>query len=162
MPADELVDLAEALNSIAKLYQFRSLDRRLYGTLTVSQSYCLHLLYFQGPCTMNEIAKALQITLSTTTGVIDQLEKKKLVRRIDHPRDRRSLHAELTPPGRKLYRSAHHAFLSHIVPLWERRTPSQRKEALRFLRETEQALRGWIENPRKVKVKSDDKDHSQR
>ena len=89
-PDDELFVLAEALNSIAKLYQFRSLNRRLYGTLTVSQSYCLHLLYFQGPRTMNEISRALRITLSTTTGVIDQLEKKELVRRTDHPKDRRS------------------------------------------------------------------------
>src|SRR5215471_3014230 len=143
MPADELIELAEALNSIAKLYQFRRLDRRLYGTLTVSQSYCLHVLYFQGPHTMNVIAKALQITLSTTTGVIDQLERKKLVRRTDHPRDRRSLHVELTREGRKLYRSAHLAFLSHLEPLWKRRTPSQRNEALKFLRETEHALRGW-------------------
>src|SRR5215471_8838675 len=119
MPADELMELAEALNSIARLYQFRSLEHRLYGTLTVSQSYCLHLLYFQGPRTMNEIAKALQITLSTTTGVIDQLEKKKLVSRSDHPRDRRSLHVELTAQGRTLYRSAHQAFLSHLVPLWK-------------------------------------------
>jgi len=156
-PDDELFVLAQALNSIAKLYQFRSLNRRLYGTLTVSQSYCLHLLYFQGPRTMNEISRALRITLSTTTGVIDQLEKKELVRRTDHPKDRRSLHVELTAQGKKLYRSAHEAFLSHLVPLWKRRTSSQRQEALRFLHETEQALRGWIENPQKV---TDDKGHS--
>ena len=60
MAIDEDLDiLADALNRIATLYQFRSLDTRLYGMLTVSQSYCLRVLYFQGVRTMSELASEL-------------------------------------------------------------------------------------------------------
>src|SRR5947207_15540832 len=117
----DVTRLADVLNGIATLYQFRSLNERLYGTLTVSQSYCLRLLYFQGPRTMSDLAAALRVRLSTITGVIDQLEARKLVERTDHPEDRRSLHVRLTPKGRTLYRTAHEAFLSHLKPLLDKR-----------------------------------------
>src|SRR4029077_8615958 len=110
--------LADALNGIAMLYQFRSSSSPLYGSLTVSQSYCLRILYFNGARTMSELAAELRVRLSTITGVIDQLEDRKLVERVDHPEDRRSLHVQLTAEGRNLYRIGHEAFLSHIEPLF--------------------------------------------
>ena len=99
---DDLFRLDEALNRLATLYQFRSQEEPTYGTLTVSQSYCLRSLYFHGPQTMSELAAELHVQLSTMTGVIDQLEAKRLVRREAHPEDRRSLRVDLTPKGKKL------------------------------------------------------------
>src|SRR6516162_11544888 len=111
---DDLFRLDEALNRLATLYQFRSQEAPTYGTLTVSQSYCLRSLYFHGPQSMSELATELQVQLSTMTGVIDQLEAKKLVRRTAHPDDRRSFRVELTPKGKKLYHSAHDVFISYL------------------------------------------------
>src|SRR5262249_17957010 len=118
----ELDRLADVLNEIAALYQFRDINKRLYGTLTVSQSYCLRVLYFKGARTMTELATELGVRLSTITGVIDQLETRGLAVRTAHPNDRRSLHVALTPKGRKLYQAAHEAFLSHLEPLFHCRT----------------------------------------
>jgi MarR family transcriptional regulator, 2-MHQ and catechol-resistance regulon repressor len=143
MTSSDLTKLADALNRIATLYQFRSIDTRLYGALTVSQSYCLRILYFAGDRTMSELASALAVRLSTITGVIDQLERKKLVTRTDHPTDRRSLQVRLTTQGRTLYRSAHEAFLSHLKPLLSNRTPAEREGLLSFLGDVEQSLRHW-------------------
>lgn len=149
----DLVRLADTLNGIAALYQFRSLNKPLYGTLTVSQSYCLRILYFTGVRTMSELAAALQVRLSTITGVIDQLEGKNLVERADHPEDRRSLHVRLTPQGRNLYRAAHEAFLSHIEPLLASRSAADREKLLSFLAEVTEAIRGWQQNPRRRAAK---------
>src|SRR5580704_7175786 len=107
-------EAGEVLNDLAKLYQFRGLNDPLYDGLTVSQSYVLRRLYFQGPCTMGELAAHLDVRLSTMTGVIDQLEEKGLVERVYHPEDRRSLQVALTANGHTLYRGAHEAFLSHL------------------------------------------------
>jgi DNA-binding MarR family transcriptional regulator len=145
---EDLIRLADVLNGIAALYQFRSVNERLYGTLTVSQSYCLRLLYFQGPRTMSEVAGALRVRLSTITGVIDQLEDKGLVERTDHPDDRRSLHVRLTGDGRSLYRTAHEAFLSHLKPLLDKRGGPDRENLLAFLGEIKDAISGWQKNPR--------------
>src|SRR5580765_8544607 len=112
-PPAALLALDERLNELAKLYQFRSLDDRMYAALTVSQSYCLRILYFQGPRTMGELATELDVRLSTMTGIVDQLEARGLVERVDHPDDRRSLRVTLSTKGRALYHGAHDAFLSH-------------------------------------------------
>ena len=146
----DLLELDATLNDLAKLYQFRRLDDRLYGALTVSQSYCLRMLYFQGPRAMGELAAGLDVRLSTMTGVIDQLEEKGLVERVDHPDDRRSLHVRVTAKGRTLYHDAHAAFLSHLEPLLDGRPPAARRQILEFLAGIIRAVQGWRDNPRKV------------
>jgi DNA-binding MarR family transcriptional regulator len=143
--------LDERLNELAKLYQFRSLDDPLYGGLTVSQSYTLRRLYFQGPATMGELASHLDVRLSTMTGVIDQLEEKGLVERVDHPADRRSLHVRVTAKGRTLYHEAHDAFLSHLEPLLARRPAAVRRHILEFLDDAIRVVQEWRRDPRKVR-----------
>jgi MarR family 2-MHQ and catechol resistance regulon transcriptional repressor len=145
----DLGRLADALNRIAALYQFRSLDERLYGRLTVSQSYCLRLIYFEGARTMSELAGDLHVRLSTITGVVDQLERKGLVVREAHPEDRRSLRVGLTPAGRKLYGAAHQAFLTHLEPLLGGWTASEREKILSFLAKATEAVQGWQKSPRR-------------
>jgi len=146
----DLLALDELLNELAKLYQFRSLDDRMYDALTVSQSYCLRILYFQGPRAMGELATELDVRVSTMTGIVDQLEARGLVERVDHPDDRRSLHVTLSTKGRTLYHGAHDAFLSHLAPLLDGRTAAARREILDFLGGAIRVIQGWRKNPRKV------------
>ncbi len=147
----DLRRLADTLNALAALYQFRSLEEPLYKALTVSQSYSLRQLYFRGARTMSELAAELQVQLSTMTGVVDQLEAKRLVQRVRHPSDRRSLHVTLTVRGRKLYQAAHEAFLSHLEPLFQGRSPAEREKILSFLADVIQTMHGWRARPyRKV------------
>jgi MarR family 2-MHQ and catechol resistance regulon transcriptional repressor len=150
--SSDLLLLDERLNELAKLYQFRGLDDPLYRGLTVSQSYVLRRLYFQAPRTMGELANDLDVRLSTMTGVIDQLQERGLVERADHPADRRSLHVRVTPKGRKLYQGAHEAFLSHLEPLLQGRSPAVRRSILDFLGDVVGIVEGWRKNPRKVSL----------
>ena len=150
--------LDEALTELAKLYQFRSLEARSYAGLSVSQNYTLRDLYFRGARSMSELAAQLGVPLSTMTGVIDQLEGKGLVERIDHPEDRRSLQVRLTAEGRKLYQAAHDAFLIHLAPLLEQRSPAESDRIIAFLGEVTTAIRGWREAVRRME-RRDGKDH---
>ncbi len=52
---------------------------------------------------MSEIAKALQLTLSSVTAVVDKLEAKAFVTRQRSLEDRRIVRVSLTAEGRKLY-----------------------------------------------------------
>ena len=63
---------------------------------------------------------------STLTGVLDRLERRGLLARTAHPRDRRSLQVELTPEGRRTRARVDAAFTAV-----ERRVP--RREAVREL-----------------------------
>ncbi len=49
-----------------------------------------------GRFTMGELAEMLDITPRTVTGLVDNLERDGLVRRVADPADRRSVHAEIT------------------------------------------------------------------
>jgi DNA-binding MarR family transcriptional regulator len=151
-------ELDEALTNLAKLYQFRSLEERGYEGLTVSQSYSMRDLYLKGPRSMSELATQLGVRLSTMTGVIDQLEAKGLVERVDHPEDRRSLQVRLTPEGKKLYQSAREAFFSHLAPLVENRSPAECDTIISFIEEVTGAIRGWREGHR-LRERRHGKDH---
>jgi DNA-binding MarR family transcriptional regulator len=53
-----------------------------------------------GRFTMGELAEMLDITPRTVTGLVDNLERDGLVRRVADPEDRRSVYAEITDQGR--------------------------------------------------------------
>ena len=53
-----------------------------------------------GRFTMGELAEMLDITPRTVTGLVDNLERDGLVRRVADQADRRSVHAEITEQGR--------------------------------------------------------------
>src|SRR5260370_27789541 len=53
-----------------------------------------------GRFTMGDLAEMLDITPRTVTGLVDNLERDGLVKRLDDPNDRRSVYAEITEQGR--------------------------------------------------------------
>jgi MarR family 2-MHQ and catechol resistance regulon transcriptional repressor len=58
---------------------------------------------------LSELGNHLVVTRANITGLIDGLVKDGLVRRVDHPEDRRMVFAELTEKGRK--------FIAWFTPL---------------------------------------------
>ena len=54
-----------------------------------------------GRMTMGDIAELLDVSPRTVTGLVDNLERDGLVKRVDDPHDRRSVYAELTEKGRE-------------------------------------------------------------
>jgi len=144
MAADsDLQALDDRLNALAALYQFRPLDDRTFGSLTVSQSYTLRVLFFGGDRSMGDLAAELGVRVSTMTGVVDQLQGKGLVERADRPHDRRSFRVRLTARGRTVYRRAHDAFMDLLRPLLRDRPAKSRTDILEFLDAIIQVVHGW-------------------
>ena len=56
------------------------------------------------PISMGQLSTQLGCDPSSTTGIVDRLEAKGLVRRVANPADRRGKRVELTPDGRRLRR----------------------------------------------------------
>ena len=67
--------------------------------LSVSQFGVLEALFHLGPLCQKEIGKKILKTSGNITLVIDNLEKRGLVRRDKDPKDRRKLRVTLTPEG---------------------------------------------------------------
>ncbi len=97
-----------ALSAYVKLMRAaESVSSRIHGhlagaNLTISQFGVLEALLHLGPLSQAELAKKILKSTGNITMVIDNLEKRGLVRRERHPEDRRSYAVTLTPAGRKL------------------------------------------------------------
>lgn len=74
---------------------------RQYG-VTGPQGGVLRSLRDEGPASSAQLSRSLFVTPSTMTGLIDRLEKKKLVVRTPKPGDRRVSIINLTPAGQAL------------------------------------------------------------
>ncbi len=73
--------------------------------LTPAQYSVLGLLWQRDGRQFNELSSTCCCSPSTITGVVDTLEKKRLVTREANPKDRRSLLVRLTDAGRALQRA---------------------------------------------------------
>ncbi|OHE85781.1 MAG: hypothetical protein A3G75_16455 [Verrucomicrobia bacterium RIFCSPLOWO2_12_FULL_64_8] len=120
-------------------------DRSLvacYG-LSISQSHALLLLSRRGPRTMGRLAAELYLSASTMTRIVDQLRRKRLVRRQRAADDGRRMEIVLTPLGEALaekleacYREAEAFVLGHLPE-------PERPRLLAAFGATVRALRVW-------------------
>jgi MarR family transcriptional regulator, organic hydroperoxide resistance regulator len=78
--------------------------------LTLTGFRVVMMLRVNGMLMPAQIADRLGSARATVTGVVDSLEKRGLVRRSQHPDDRRRLHVAITDEGR--------ALLETILPGW--------------------------------------------
>ncbi len=98
-------DEVRALSAYVKLMRAtESVSSRIHthladAGLTVSQFGALEALYHLGPMTQKEIAKKILKSTGNITMVIDNLEKRELVRRERDSDDRRSFIVHLTDNG---------------------------------------------------------------
>lgn len=74
--------------------------------LTPPQYVALSMLWEEDRRPLKELADGCQCTRATVTGIVDTLEKKRLVTREPNPGDRRSILAKLTEKGRAFQESA--------------------------------------------------------
>ena len=142
-PIDDLEALHSALSDFVKLYQFRNRDDRLPHGVTVAQAYGLRALWLGGALSMSELARALTVSVSTLTGVVDQLERKQLVQRVIDPQDRRSFRVELTVKGRKLYEESNDAFRSRLRKVARRYTAKELSTVRTFLGDIGEMVLEW-------------------
>lgn len=113
---------------------------RRYG-LTLSMANALTILEgTDGPLPPHAISERLLVSRGAVTQIIDALEKRGLVRRIAHPRDRRSLLVEMTAEGRSLRREVE-PVLTRRDEVWMGGLCAEERDAfLRLLEKTQAHL----------------------
>jgi MarR family 2-MHQ and catechol resistance regulon transcriptional repressor len=95
-------ELHEALTGLVRLYQFRDRRRICYYGISVTQCYAISALTNHGQMSLNGLADELNLDKSTTSRMIDSLEKKGLAHRSADPGDGRAVCLEATSAGREL------------------------------------------------------------
>jgi len=86
--------------------------------ITLPQLICLKEVADHGPIAIGALTQIVFINNSTVTGIIDRLEKRKLVQRVRISQDRRQVHVEITQAGVRFLEDAptpiHHRFVEKL------------------------------------------------
>ena len=104
------------------------------GNYSANEKALLRFLRDNGPSNMSDISSHLRLALSSTTGVVDRLVERKVVKRARAEDDRRTVRVLLTDRGRR----ALEAFAVNRVRLGramlDRLEPRRRKTLLELFR----------------------------
>jgi len=106
----------------------RWVDVRPAGGLTYPRLRVLEALHCQGPAKMKTLADTLGLTARNMTAVADSLESEGLLRRVDHPSDRRVTLLELTDAGLVAADQSLVPRLAEISRLFDELSPAARNE----------------------------------
>ncbi len=71
--------------------------------ITLQQAALIRILVQNGPTSMHKLSEELMVTPPNITGIVDRLEQKGLVERIESKQDRRKTEIMLTAKGEALH-----------------------------------------------------------
>ncbi|BAU28459.1 DNA-binding MarR family transcriptional regulator [Aneurinibacillus soli] len=103
MPTDQVItNFMQALRRMLRAsQQILNRDANIYN-LTIPQVRVLHALYTSGSKSLAELSKQIDTSISSTSGVIDRLERMELVIRTRDKEDRRKVWITLSDSCRTL------------------------------------------------------------
>ncbi len=94
--------LHRVLSELKRVYQVRDRDRICCYDISVTQCWALNALVGPASLTLNQLAAKLYLDKSTTSRVVNALERKGYVRRTRHPEDGRAVVVLATDAGARL------------------------------------------------------------
>lgn len=99
----------------------RALERRAgQQGISATQAHLLQALRARTP-TLGELARALELDTSSTSGLVDRAQRRGLVRRVPSQVDRRAVRVRLTDVGRDVAEAVWSAFARDLAAMLDRR-----------------------------------------
>jgi MarR family 2-MHQ and catechol resistance regulon transcriptional repressor len=124
------IKLARASSTFGKL---AGNNIRSFG-LTEPQFGVLECIGHLGPLTLGELSRKRLVSGGNITCVVDNLEKEGLVERIHSVEDRRTIVAQLTPKGKKLFDDTfvrHAEFIADLAAVLDEHEQEQLSQLLK-------------------------------
>lgn len=136
----------EALSELLRVYQFRDRDRICCHDVSITQCYALEALARARAMTLNDLASHLYLDKSTTSRVVDALERKGYVVRSEHPADGRALRLKITPAGRALHGKILNDILAEEEALLAEFSPEVRRSMTQVVFRLAKTAEGRLSN----------------
>ncbi|RYF48830.1 MAG: MarR family transcriptional regulator [Cytophagaceae bacterium] len=132
-------DLYEAVNHLVRVYQFRDRDRICCYDVSVTQFYAVETLVKQGALRLQVLAEEMFLDKSTASRVIDALERKGYVSRVEDDEDRRAVKIQATHAGKELYEKIRSDLVAEERAMIENLSVEARQGAVSLLRQITRA-----------------------
>ncbi|MGN0379906.1 MAG: MarR family winged helix-turn-helix transcriptional regulator [Butyrivibrio sp.] len=129
----KLADIFERVYNKFKLYFYRKVfeewkDRET--SLTTVETFCMEIIYSMGNPTINEFAKAANISSPNAAYKVNNLIKKGYLRKVQSQTDKREYHLEVTDKYVDYY-SISHNYVEKVVKRVEERFPKEEVDIFR-------------------------------
>ena len=128
-------DLYEALTDLVRVYQFRDRNLICCHDISVTQCYALDALVREGTMTLGSLAQTLMLDKSTTSRVVDALDRKGYAKRTVHPDDARITRLTATIRGRTLHETIQRTQLEEEQAIIEKLPPEVRHATVGVVRQ---------------------------
>jgi len=99
---DMVADIEKDLRYIAGLVKQKGREILSNYTITPPQFIALQWLFEDGDMTIGELSNKMFLAFSTTTDLVDRMEKNELVVRVKDPNDRRVVRIHLLDEGKRI------------------------------------------------------------
>lgn len=139
--ADFGSEVSKILPTILREVTKRQMTIFSKGNIAIPHIIILDLLREKGPCKMGDLAKALHLTMSAVTGIVDKMIKLKLVKRNRSRQDRRVVYVFLLKKGSKTARRVSDDRRNTANDIFSVLTKSERRQYLKLLRKVHKSLK---------------------
>ncbi|MBU8689430.1 MarR family winged helix-turn-helix transcriptional regulator [Priestia megaterium] len=99
---DTVAEIEKSLRHIAAIVKQKGREILEDYTITPPQFIALQWLFERGDMTIGDLSNRIFLACSTTTDLVDRMEKNKLVVRVKDPKDRRVVRIHLLPEGARV------------------------------------------------------------
>ena len=99
---DEVAHMEKELRYIAAIIKQRGRKILKNYTITPPQFIALQWLFEHGDMTIGDLSNKMYLAFSTTTDLVDRMEKNKLVKRVRDEQDRRVVRIHLLKEGERI------------------------------------------------------------
>lgn len=125
--------LHAVLGELKRIFRFSDRDQICCHDISVTQCWALEALQRRGSHSLNELAAELYLDKSTTSRVVDALERKGYVRRRRHAEDGRAVVLEATSAGKRLFTRIERDMLAQERSLLAEFDPELRRSMVRLI-----------------------------
>ncbi|MBT2688135.1 MarR family transcriptional regulator [Bacillus sp. ISL-47] len=99
---DVVADIEKDLRYISGIIKQKGREILSDFTITPPQFVALQWLFEEGDMTIGELSNKMYLACSTTTDLVDRMEKNNLVKRVKDPNDRRVVRIQLLEEGERI------------------------------------------------------------
>ncbi|MEC0666718.1 MarR family transcriptional regulator [Priestia flexa] len=97
-----VAELEKSLRHIEAIIKQKGREILGQYSITPPQFIALQWLFERGDMTIGDLSNRIYLACSTTTDLVDRMEKNKLVMRVKDPKDRRVVRIHLLPEGERI------------------------------------------------------------
>ncbi|MBY0099077.1 MarR family winged helix-turn-helix transcriptional regulator [Mesobacillus maritimus] len=99
---EQVADIEKDLRYISGIIKQKGREILSNYTITPPQFIALQWLFEEGDMTIGELSNKMYLAFSTTTDLVDRMEKNELVVRVKNPNDRRVVQIHLLDEGKRI------------------------------------------------------------